>query len=252
MSLLFDQLTAYCGRLLRSAPEARQCAAYLDERLPREAQTGWGFGYFPDVNGLNGLIDSVGLAGLTEMNLIYEQARHDGEGVVRETHSQMERHNLLIPYRDVYGEVIGIACRTLMSDAERAVAGIPKYKNTRFDKGRNLFGLYEARREIVRRDEVMVVEGQFDCIAAHTAGMTNVVALGSSSMTFSQATLLLRYTQNLTLLLDGDPAGKMGMEKIREVYGPHARIRTARLPAGAKDLYELLQWGGPGELVIEG
>ena len=155
-----------------------------------------------------------------------------------------------MPYKDLYGKTIGIVGRTILSDEVRKTREIPKYRNTIFDKGKNLFGMYLAKNEIVRKDCVFVCEGQLDCAKAYERGFYNVIALGSSNLTFDQLALILRYTKNIVLLLDNDEAGIIGMDKAEKQFGSFASIKRGKLPSGYKDLYELAEMDGLDGLEI--
>lgn len=178
----------------------------------------------------------VGDAALKECDLIYDRF-YDNK---KHRCSTLADHNLVMPYRDVYGNILGIVGRSILDDDERKIKEIAKYKNTHISKKDNLFGLYEARKFIIKKDSVIVLEGQMDVISANDKGLENVVALGSSSMSFEQMALLLRYTDNIIFMLDDDAAGIAGEQKAIERYGKMGNIKKIRLPEGYKDLCEYL------------
>lgn len=236
----FDDVVNCCRDLLINFPDAKAVAAYADKRLSKAGQEKFSFGYFPSHRNLETIIATVGLDKLSRLELIYDKFSQDGVANRMIKHSSLENHNLVMPYKDVYGNIIAIVGRTLLSDEDRAKVNIPKYKNTVFKKGSHLFGLYEGKESIIKNNLAFVVEGQFDCITAHDKGLTNVVAIGSSNMTFEQFTLLLRYTNNIILLLDNDEAGKIGSERVMRLYSKYANIKQAKLPKGYKDIDEYL------------
>ncbi len=112
---------------------------------------------------------------------------------------------IVIPIIDVNKRVIGFGGRTLEKD------GIPKYVNSPessvFSKRTSLFGIDRTKKHITNRDEVYIVEGYFDLIALYGAGLTNVVSTLGTSVTEGQIMKLRNYTENITLMLDGDEAG---------------------------------------------
>ena len=226
-----------CQELLLSFEPAGEVQDYLDKRIPRDAQKKWGFGYFPPNQHLEALISIVGVVPLKEHNMIYNKITP--EGLVLS--SIMKDHNMVMPYRDQYSGAIGIVGRTILSENERSKINLEKYKNTHFKKGKYLFGLDEAKYSIIKNNVCIVVEGQIDCITAHDKGIQNVVAIGSSNLTFDQFALLHRYTNNIILLLDEDNAGQSGEDKIMKDFGSYASIRRAHLPMGVKDLDEYLK-----------
>jgi DNA primase len=232
----YSKIIDVCRDLLLNFPNAKQVQDYIDNRISREAQDKFSLGYFPSVEYLYLLTDIIDRFLLEELNLLYYKQNRDGLSVIKEIHSQFESHNLIMPYRNVYGDTIGIVGRRLCSDEN-----ITKYKNTEFAKGKHLFGLYEAKHSIIDNDCVYIVEGQFDCISAHSRCLNNFVALGSSSMTADQLSLVLRYTENIILLLDNDAAGIAGMNKIVEHFDKYANIKIGKIPEQYKDIDEYLR-----------
>lgn len=236
----FDDVVSCCRDLLINFPEAKPIAEYADRRLSKAGQERFSFGYFPSNKNLQALIAMVGEDRLTKLELIYDRIIQDGVSNRQIKHSNMENHNLVMPYRDVYGNVIALVGRSILTDDQRKEHELPKYKNTKFTKGNHLFGLYEAKASIIKNNLVFVVEGQFDCITASDKGLSNVVALGSSNMSFEQFALITRYTNNIILLLDNDEAGKIGSDKVIKLYSKYANIKKAALPNGYKDIDEYL------------
>ncbi len=236
----FESVINCCRDLLLNFPDAKDIADYADKRLSHNGQETFTFGYFPTNNNLQTLINTIGETKLKELELLDRKIINDRNVF----YSRMQEHNLVMPYRDVYGNVIGIVGRTIFDDEKRKDLDIPKYKNTSratgLAKGSHLFGLYNAKKYIIENNCVYVVEGQFDCITAYDKGLKNVVALGTSSMTFEQFALLTRYTNNIMLLLDNDDVGKSGTEKIIKNYSMYANIRIIELPRGVKDIDEFL------------
>jgi DNA primase len=116
------------------------------------------------------------------------------------------RDRLIIPIHDVKGRVIGFGGRTLANEQ-------PKYLNSPetevFSKGQTLFALDKARNGISGQDQAIVVEGYFDAIALHAAGITNAVASLGTALSLDQVRQVLRYTESKQLILnfDADAAG---------------------------------------------
>ncbi|MGK7889694.1 MAG: DNA primase [Leptolyngbyaceae cyanobacterium] len=159
-------------------------------------------------------------------------------------HYDRFRDRLMIPIHDLQGRVIGFGGRTL-SDAQ------PKYLNSPdtelFDKGKTLFGLDKAKQAIAQADGAIVVEGYFDVIALHAAGIPNAVASLGTALNVGQVKQLLRYTDSKQVILnfDADTAGvKAANRAIGEAaalaYGGDVQLRVLTIPAG-KDPDEFLQ-----------
>ncbi|MGB3207249.1 MAG: toprim domain-containing protein, partial [Crinalium sp.] len=159
------------------------------------------------------------------------------------------RDRLIIPIHDTQGRVIGFGGRTL-SDEQ------PKYLNSPetelFDKGRTLFALDKAKDAIGKQDQAVVVEGYFDAIALHEAGINNVVASLGTALSLNQVKQLLRYTDSKRIILnfDADAAGTNAAERaIGEIanlaYQGEVQLRILNLPKG-KDADEFVKGKADG------
>ncbi|BAS58503.1 DNA primase catalytic core, N-terminal domain family protein [Leptolyngbya boryana NIES-2135] len=146
------------------------------------------------------------------------------------------RNRLMVPIQDSQGRVIGFGGRTLTDEQ-------PKYLNSPetelFDKGRTLFGLDKAKSAIAKQDQAVVVEGYFDVIALHAAGVTNAVASLGTALSIAQVKQLLRYTESKRVVFnfDADRAGVQAAERaIGEVatlaYQGEVQLRVLNLPDG--------------------
>ncbi|MBW4559417.1 MAG: DNA primase [Trichormus sp. ATA11-4-KO1] len=153
------------------------------------------------------------------------------------------RDRLMIPIRDIQGRVIAFGGRTL-SDEQ------PKYLNSPetelFSKGKTLFALDQAKGGISQLDGAVIVEGYFDAIALHAAGITNAVASLGTALSIEQVRLILRYTESKQLVLnfDADKAGNIAAERaIGEIaelaYKGEVQLKILNIPDG-KDADEYL------------
>ncbi|MBH8567038.1 DNA primase [Nostoc sp. CENA67] len=158
------------------------------------------------------------------------------------------RDRLMIPIRDVQGRVIGFGGRTLTDEQ-------PKYLNSPetelFSKGKTLFALDQAKGGISQQDQAVVVEGYFDAIALHAAGINNAVASLGTALSLDQVKLVLRYTESKQLVLnfDADKAGTNAAERaIGEIadlaYKGEVQLKILNLPDG-KDADEYLHTHTP-------
>lgn len=128
------------------------------------------------------------------------------------------RHRLMIPIRDRSGKIAGFGARILNPD------DVPKYLNSPqtdlFDKGRLLYGLDLARKEIRNQDEVVIVEGYMGVIAPYQHGYQNLVAQMGTALNEYQLAMLKRYTRRLVIAMDSDAAGQKatlrGLQIARE------------------------------------
>jgi DNA primase len=154
------------------------------------------------------------------------------------------RDRLMIPICDTKGQVIAFGGRALGDEQ-------PKYLNSPetelFLKGQTLFALHEAKSAIARMDSAIIVEGYFDAIALHQAGITNVVATLGTAMRSDQVKQLLRYTESKQVILnfDGDGAGvqatERGITELKDlVVKSGVQLKILHLPSG-KDPDEYLR-----------
>ena len=237
---MLNKIVESCRYLLNNYSEAQDCKNYLDSRLSAQSQELFEFGYFPNLTNIDSLVSLVGENSLLENNLLYTRDIEDSLFPRKIKFSFFEYHPLIMPYKDVYGNVIALIGRSLLSDSERSKNKIFKYKNTPFNKSKHLFGLFENKKDILEKGCVFIVEGQFDVIKAVQHGFKNVVCLGGSDMSAAQFALITRYTNNLCILLDNDEAGNKARKKISEKYGDHAYITNFYLPEPYKDIDEFL------------
>ena len=116
------------------------------------------------------------------------------------------RDRIIFPIHNTTGKIIGFGARQIAKNDKS-----PKYINTPeneiYVKSKILYGSYFARNSINSNDECLLVEGYTDVVSLHQAGIENVVASGGTSLTIDQLRLIKKYTQNLTIIYDGDSAG---------------------------------------------
>ena len=119
------------------------------------------------------------------------------------------RNRILFPIFNNRGDIVGFGGRKPTSDTNKKN---PKYINSSeslaFDKSRELYGLFQAKKAIREADEVILVEGYTDVLSLYDHGISNVVASCGTALTIEQAKLIKRYTSNVLILRDGDPAGR--------------------------------------------
>ena len=149
------------------------------------------------------------------------------------------RDRLVFPIRDERGDVLGFGARAL-GDAK------PKYLNSpdssAYHKSAAIFGLDLARPAIVREHAAVIVEGYFDVIAAHAAGVEHTVASSGTALAREQVHSLSRIAETLTLCFDGDDAGRAAATRAVDVIAAEGlQARICRLPVGFKDPDELVR-----------
>jgi DNA primase len=148
-------------------------------------------------------------------------------------------YRIIFPIYDEYGAPVGLAGRTMLSDDERQIVGLPKYRNTTLKKTNYLFGLNLCREEILLKQNVFVVEGYFDQISMVNAGIKNTVAVCGTAFTKNHFVKLSRYTDKITFFLDRDDGGKKSTSQIFEKFvSKGIKLRFITLPDGYKDAGE--------------
>ena len=141
---------------------------------------------------------------------------------------------VIFPWFSVSGKVNAFGGRLLDS---RTKGVQQKYVNSTesdiFHKERELYGLYQAKREIAKQDHVYMVEGYTDVIAMHQCGICNVVANSGTALSVHQIKALRRFTPNITLLYDGDEAGiHAAMRGTDMLLGEGMNVKVLLLPDG--------------------
>jgi DNA primase len=235
---LFEQVVQTCSYILHHDPVAKGAKAYLNTRLPEDAQKKWEFGFFPadeDLGYLRSLLDDDVL----EAAKVISQRWVSG---CKSWHGHFHQHNLVMPFRDDHGDIIALLGRSLLPDEQQKELGLQKYKYTLgSSKDLYVFGLDKARDAILKQDCAIGVEGQFDNIALRCEGVENVCAFGWAHITRYQLAQILRYTRNVILMYDNDEAGQKAKVRAKKQFGAHANIRTMSPPKGYKDIEEFLR-----------
>jgi len=139
---------------------------------------------------------------------------------------------VMFPIHSLSGQVLGFGGRILKTDPKSA-----KYLNSPeseiYHKSRILYGIYQARKTITEEDKCYLVEGYTDVMSLHESGIENVVASSGTSLTQEQVRLIKRFTQNITILYDGDAAGiKASIRGIDIVLEEGMNVKIVLLPDG--------------------
>jgi DNA primase len=137
---------------------------------------------------------------------------------------------VMFPIHSLSGQVLGFGGRILKKDPKSA-----KYLNSPeseiYHKSRILYGAYQARKAITQEDKCYLVEGYTDVLSLHEANVENVVASSGTSLTQEQVKLIKRFTQNITILYDGDAAGiKASIRGIDLVLEEGMNVKIVLLP----------------------
>jgi len=232
-----ERAAAFYRQQLKASPVAID---YLKRRgLSGAIAARFGLGYAPPGwRTLAGVFPSYDDPLLEEAGLVRQKPADGGthseggtpsdppEGSERSGRYDAFRHRVMFPIRGADGQVIGFGGRVL-DDSK------PKYINSSetpvFSKGRELYGLFEARQALRERGHVLVVEGYMDVVALAQNGFANAVATLGTACTAEHVQKLFRFTDQVVFSFDGDAAGRRAAARALEAALPHATdLRSVR------------------------
>ena len=142
------------------------------------------------------------------------------------------RGRVMFPIHSLSGRILGFGGRILKSNVKAA-----KYLNSPeseiYSKSKVLYGMYQSKNSIVKKDRCLLVEGYTDVVSMHQSGMENVVASSGTSLTVEQIKLVKRFTNNITLLFDGDAAGlKAALRGVNLILQEGMNVKVLTFPDG--------------------
>ena len=142
------------------------------------------------------------------------------------------RGRVMFPIHSISGRVLGFGGRILQSNA-KAAKYLNSPENPIYHKSKVLYGLFQAKQEIVKRDEALLVEGYTDVLSFYQNGVRNVVSSSGTALTEGQIAMLKRYTPNITLLYDGDAAGiRASFRGLDMMLEQGVNVRVVPFPDG--------------------
>lgn len=211
---------------VRSLHESQQGRAvglsYFKERGFLESTIHkFGLGYAPDQG------EALKIAAMHEG---FSEERLKALGLINQAGKDMYQGRVVFPIHNLSGKVIAFGARTL-----RSVPREPKYINSPesavYSKRKVLFGMHLAKAAIRKTDQCYLVEGYTDVISLVQAGIENVVSSSGTALTQEQARLIRRFTPNITILYDGDPAGiKAALRGLDLLLESDMYVRLVMLP----------------------
>jgi DNA primase catalytic core len=184
----------------QSAPLENQAFEYLKKRGLEKAIEFFEIGYAESGNKLLSAAHKAGYS--DEILLASGLIKKNDRGNFYDAFSR----RIMFPFFDRTGRVIGFTGRLIAAEKDK-----PKYLNSPetevFKKSRFLYGLFQSKKEIMKENECLLVEGQTDLISWHLAGIKNVVAGSGTALSEDQVKMILSLATCLTIVYDGDPAG---------------------------------------------
>ncbi|MCF7975641.1 MAG: DNA primase [Phycisphaerae bacterium] len=221
---------------LRDPQKGLQARAYVASRkIDQATSDAWHLGLALGTG--TDLVTAAGKKGIG-MNLLKAAGLATGHG------QDKFLNRLMFAITDVTGRVIGFGGRTLGNDKA-------KYMNSPttvlFDKSNCLYGLEQAKHQIVSSNVAVLVEGYTDCLMAHQVGCTNVVATLGTSLTSGHGRILRRYGKTVVVIFDGDTAGMEAANRALEVcLKQRLDIKVAMLPEKMDPCDYVLAFGQQG------
>lgn len=226
--IINDYASKYFQQILFEHLEGKSVGlSYFTERGFREdIVRKFGLGYSLDKR------DALSLAALTKgyqkEYLIQTGLSVDRDGSLRDRF----HGRVIFPIHTLSGKVVGFGGRIL-----KKVDNVAKYVNSPessiYHKSRELYGIYFAKQAIVKADKCFLVEGYTDVISMHQSGVENVVASSGTALTQGQINLIHRFTNNITVLYDGDAAGiKASVRGIDLLLEEGMNVKVVLLPEG--------------------
>src|SRR5258708_4837650 len=206
----------YFRQALRGTPKGKAAAEYVAARgIDQKMVEQFGIAYAPDLP--DGLLGYLRKKGYSDEEII-------AAGLVVQTERGLFdrfRDRLVVPIRDARGRIIAFGGRAMRADQRGKYINSPQ--PLLFNKSATLYGLHAAKAEARRQNEVVIVEGYFDAIACHQAGLTNVVASMGTALTIDQYRVLDDlHLERAVVAFDGAAAGQRsaesrGLELLRGV-----------------------------------
>jgi DNA primase len=221
---------------LKATPAASE---YVKNRgVPPELAQQFGIGYAPD--SYSATYDHLLKSGFSRTEIIAA-----GMGIQRELEEgkiyDRFRHRIMFPITDPQGTVIGFGGRA-MGDSDAKYVNSPE--SPLYNKSSVLFGLFHARDAVRSSRKIVLVEGYFDAIAAHKAGVKNVVAVSGTALTEEHVKIIKRYADDVILCLDQDNAGQLAAGRAFDLLS-RANLAILSVTLPSKDPDELVQRDAP-------
>ncbi|MBI4599573.1 DNA primase [Candidatus Uhrbacteria bacterium] len=224
---LLERAADYYHQALRRAPASHDARAYVAARILDPGMIDsflLGFS-LPEQSALSTYLLSKKFTAHEIMQAGLAIQKEQGYGLI-----DRFRGRIMIPIRNLRGDVVGFGGRILKDDQTLA-----KYINSPqtplYDKSRIVFGLDFAKQDIRKNDAAIIVEGYMDFFSVYGMGMKNVVASSGTALTTDHIRLLSRFTQNLLFSFDMDAAGtKATMRGIEQALAEGMNVKIIRLP----------------------
>jgi DNA primase len=237
----------YFAKVLWESRAGNEALLYLRGRgLTDQTIRNWQLGFAPDdFHYLEQFLgkafpkDDIALAGLIVKK---DQPRNE-----QDKYFDRFRGRVMFPIQNIHGQVVGFTGRILKDKKDAQGASAAKYVNTPetpiYNKGRELFGLFQAKNQIRKENRAVLVEGNMDVISSHQAGFNQTVASSGTALGADQLRTLQRFAENLIFAFDTDTAGAAATRRaLEEALNLGFNVKIADMK-DAKDPDELIKKG---------
>ena len=216
----------FCDQLKEGEGHAVGYRYYRNRGIEDATIEKWSLGWAP--SGKTTFVDAARAAGYKDEYLLAAGlAIQTEEGTLIDKF----RERVMFPIHSVSGRVIAFSGRTLKAENQAKYVNSPETEI--YIKSRNLMGIYFAKSEIAKQDRCILVEGNVDVVMMHQMGIGNVVASCGTSLTEEQIRLIKRFTENITIMYDGDSAGlHAAVRAISLILKEGMNARVVFLPDG--------------------
>lgn len=227
--VLNEYAANYFRQQLHDTDEGRHIGLsyFLERGLRPETIEKFGLGYSPESR--DALTTSALTAGYT-----LERLTATGLSIQYDDKPPIDRFRgrVIFPVRNLSGQYVAFGGR-VMTKTDKTAKYVNSPESSIYSKGRELYGLYWAKKAISKADKCYLVEGYTDVISMHQAGIENVVSSSGTALTQGQIRLLRRFTEHITVLYDGDSAGiKAALRGIDLLLEEGLNIKVVLLPEG--------------------
>jgi DNA primase len=222
---LFEVLSQAATHYKKQLKQSSNAIDYLKKRgLTGEIAAKFWLGYAPPHwRGLASVFPSYDDPVLEKAGLVIAHSQPEDSSASTGTNTQKRydrfRGRIMFPIRNLKGDILGFGARVLDNEE-------PKYLNSPetpvFSKGRELYGLFEARQSLRKKGYALVTEGYMDVVALSQMGIDNAVATLGTACTAEHVQKLLRFTDKIIFSFDGDSAGRKAASRALEASLPHA------------------------------
>ena len=216
----------FCDQLKDGEGRAVGYGYYRNRGISDATIEQWSLGWAP--SGKTTFVDAARAAGYKDEYLLAAGlAIQTDDGALIDKF----RERVMFPIHSVSGRVIAFSGRTLKADNQAKYVNSPETEI--YIKSKNLLGIYFAKSEISKKDRCILVEGNVDVVMMHQMGIRNVVASCGTSLTEEQIRLIKRFTENITIMYDGDSAGlHAALRAITLILKEGMNPRVVFLPDG--------------------